>query len=242
LVRRGGGRRFVMLAGLSTKAAEHDAPDRGKVGKRLTHGAKRDRRGPAGWKTEDAGRDGRKGDGCETLLGGKRQAVAVAGSKLPVLAALPAAPNRSNRVDHVTRGQAEARGDLRLTSGATAKFGACLGKIGACGTVDRAADAAAGSQHLIGGIDDGIDVQPGDVAFDDLDAFRHRTGVRRQASGVNGRYCGGGGDPAEAEEEEAEDGFTERIQAMIFHRSSSLFTTPPMAGIGPTTFSEPLRL
>jgi hypothetical protein len=29
---------------------------------------------------------------------------------------------------------------------------------------------------------------------------------------------------------------------MIFHRSSSLFTTPPMAGIGPTTFSEPLRL
>ena len=40
---------------------------------------------------------------------------------------------------------------------------------------------------------------------------------------------------------EAEDGLTERIQAMIFHRSSSLFTIPPIAGIGPTTFSDPLR-
>jgi hypothetical protein len=37
---------------------------------------------------------------------------------------------------------------------------------------------------------------------------------------------------------EAEDGLTERIQAMIFHKSSSLFTTPPIAGIGPTTFSD----
>jgi hypothetical protein len=34
--------------------------------------------------------------------------------------------------------------------------------------------------------------------------------------------AGAGGVPAAAAEEEAEDGFTERIQAMIFHRSSSL--------------------
>ena len=40
----------------------------------------------------------------------------------------------------------------------------------------------------------------------------------------------------------AEDGLTDLIQAMIFHMSSSDLTTVPIGGIGPTTFSEPLRL
>ena len=35
---------------------------------------------------------------------------------------------------------------------------------------------------------------------------------------------------------------TDLIQAMIFHRSSSVLITSPKGGIGPTTFSEPLRL
>jgi hypothetical protein len=53
-------------------------------------------------------------------------------------------------------------------------------------------------------------------------------------------YCGGG--EAEAEELPAEEGFTDLIQAMIFHMSSSDLMTVPICGIGPTTFSEPLRL
>jgi hypothetical protein len=45
----------------------------------------------------------------------------------------------------------------------------------------------------------------------------------------------------DADEPPAEDGLTDLIQAMIFHRSSLDLTIPPKAGIGPTTFSDPLR-
>jgi hypothetical protein len=38
------------------------------------------------------------------------------------------------------------------------------------------------------------------------------------------------------------DWFTDLIQAMIFQRSLSDLTTVPIAGIGPTTLSEPFRL
>ena len=77
-------------------------------------------------------------------------------------------------MDHVTGGQAEARGDLGFSRLAAAKACANFGELGTSSTVDGAADATAGCQHLVGGIDDGIDIEPGDVAFDDLDAVGHR--------------------------------------------------------------------
>jgi len=40
----------------------------------------------------------------------------------------------------------------------------------------------------------------------------------------------------------SEPGFTERIQAMIFHRSSEVLIIPPKGGIGPTTTSCLTRL
>ena len=93
------------------------------------------------------------------------------------------------------------------------------------------------------------------VSVDDFEAARqafHGPGRREAAVGHCARLQQRGRRPkptppywtrrAVSAAAEAEDGFTERIQAMIFHRSSSLFTTLPMAGIGPTTFSEPLRL
>ena len=43
----------------------------------------------------------------------------------------------------------------------------------ASGAMNGAVDAAAAEQRLVGGIDDGVDIKPGDVAFDDLDAVRH---------------------------------------------------------------------
>jgi hypothetical protein len=107
------------------------------------------------------------------MPGGEGETVAVAGSEQPVLAALPAAPNRADGVDHVACRQAEARGDLRLSRLATAKFDTSRSELRTCGTVDGAADATARGQHGVGGIDDGIDVEPGDVAFDNLNAVRH---------------------------------------------------------------------
>jgi hypothetical protein len=39
--------------------------------------------------------------------------------------------------------------------------------------VDGAVDAAAAKQALIGGVDDGVDVERGDVALDNVDALGH---------------------------------------------------------------------
>ena len=83
------------------------------------------------------------------MPGGKGEAVAVAGSEQPVLAALAAAPDRADGVDHVARRQAEARGDLRLSRLAAAKLSASLGELRTCGTVDGAADATAGASMVL---------------------------------------------------------------------------------------------
>ena len=95
-----------------------------------------------------------------------------------------------------------------------------------------------GASIVVGGIDDGVDIERGDVAFDDLDAVTHAPIGDATGAAIKSCYSAGGGLSALAE---AEDGLTERIQAMIFHMSSSVFTISPIAGIGPTTFSEPLR-
>ena len=47
--------------------------------------------------------------------------------------------------------------------------------------MNRAVNAAAAEQSLVCGIDDGVDVKLGDVAFDDLDAVRHALLTRRLA-------------------------------------------------------------
>src|SRR5262245_35928505 len=228
-----------MGAGLGTEAAEHDALNGGLLAQTVEHGGDGDACGTIQRKAVDAGRDRREGDGCETLICGERQAVSIAGSEQQVLTAFSTVPDRPNRVDHVARRQPEARRDLRLSSLAAAKPGASLGELMPRGTVDGAADASARGKHLVGGIDDGVDVEPGDVAFDNLDAVQHDLIGDAEWPCDQAHYSAGGAVSADAE---AEEGFTERIQAMIFHRSSSLFTTLPMAGIGPTTFSEPLRL
>ncbi len=40
----------------------------------------------------------------------------------------------------------------------------------------------------------------------------------------------------------ADDGLTDLIQAITFHTLSESLSTPPIGGIGPTTFSLPLRV
>src|SRR5262245_7531971 len=160
-------------AGPSTEAAEHDALNGGLLAQTVEHGGDGDACGVIRREAVDAGRDGREGDRREPMFGSERQTVAVAGSEQQVLAAFSTVPDRSNRVNHVARRKPEARRDLRLSSLAAAKSGASLGKSGSCGTVDSAADASARSKHLVRGVDDGVDFERGDVAFDDLDAVQH---------------------------------------------------------------------
>jgi hypothetical protein len=68
-------------------------------------------------------------------------------------------------VDHVAGGQAVAARDAGLPRRAAAE-GAALGQqLGAGGVVDRAVDAAAAEQAFVGGVDDGVDGEPGDVGL-----------------------------------------------------------------------------
>jgi len=61
-----------------------------------------------------------------------------------------------------------------------------------------------------------------------------------RAPGLAHNYCADGA--ADDGPPPAEDGLTDLIQAITFQRSSGDLITVPMAGIGPTTFSLPLRL
>src|SRR3546814_435507 len=89
-------------------------------------------------------------------------------------ATLATTPYRTDRVDHMARLQAEAGRNLGLAGLATAERGASHVKLGAGRAVDRAIDDAAAEQAPIGGVDDGGDVERGDIGLDDRDAVKHR--------------------------------------------------------------------
>src|SRR5262245_19178150 len=99
---RGKGR-FVMLARGRAEAAEDDALDRCRLRERGCDGANGDERRALGRKAVSAGRDGGKGDRGEAALGGESETVAITARKQPVFAALTAAPDRTDRMDHVAR-------------------------------------------------------------------------------------------------------------------------------------------
>ncbi len=107
------------------------------------------------------------------MLGGEGQTVSVAVSKQPVLVLRASAPNRADGVNDVAGRKPKARRDLCLPRLAAAEFGASTGELRTGGMVDRAADTSAGGKHGVGGVDDSVDVEPGDVAFDDLNALAH---------------------------------------------------------------------
>src|SRR5262249_58124635 len=118
------------------------------------HGGDRDAGGTVRRKAADAGRDCGKCDSAQAVVGGEREAVAVAGREQYLLAAFPAAPNWADRVDHVARRQPEALRDLRFSGLAAAEPGASLGELRPRSAMNGAADAAARGQHGVGGIND----------------------------------------------------------------------------------------
>ena len=84
-------------------------------------------------------------------------------------------------MDHVTSRQPVAGGDLGPADLAAAQLGALGQQTRPRRLVYRAVHAAPAQQRRLGGIDDRIDVYPGDVAGDML---HHRRGQARTGSGV----------------------------------------------------------
>src|SRR5262245_34972685 len=78
-------------------------------------------------------------------------------------------------MDHVTRLQPITSGDLGLAGRAAAERAALGQKLRSGGTVNGAVDATAAQKAFVRGIDDGIDVEACDVAFDDVDAWHGLT-------------------------------------------------------------------
>ena len=68
-------------------------------------------------------------------------------------------------MNDVTGGELVARGDLGLAGAATAKLTAFRKQAGAGLAMDGPVHAAAAQQRRIGGVDDGVNRLPGDVAL-----------------------------------------------------------------------------
>ena len=90
-----------------------------------------------------------------------------------IFALTSAVPDRSDRMNDMASRQAIARGQLRI-AGLAAMQPAALGKqFRPGGAMDRPIDpTAAAKQRAIGGVDDGIDAQRGDVGDDDFQPRR----------------------------------------------------------------------
>src|SRR3989338_3275952 len=147
------------------EAAEAHLADRTELLQRRFDGFNRDPGGRFHRIAVDAGADARERNGMRAVIGGKPQQIAVAGSQQLRLALRTAAPHRPDRVDHESRRQAIAFGELRLARLAAAQQAAFLQQLRAGGAVDRPVHAPAAEQRGVGGIDDRIDLKRGDVAL-----------------------------------------------------------------------------
>ena len=111
----------------------------------------------------DAGADGGEGDGVAFVLGREIQAAAVAACEEGGLVLGAVAPDWANGVEDEFGGKAEAGSDFRVAGLAAVEMAAGFEKLRAGGAVDGSVYASAAEQRGVGGVDDGIDGELGDV-------------------------------------------------------------------------------
>lgn len=100
------------------------------------------------------------------------QCAGVTGGERGIFAMAAAVPDRADGVDHMARRQTVAAGDLGIAGGAAAERFTFGEQFTTGCTMDRAIDAAAAEQRRIGGVDDRVDGERGDVGDDDLTGRR----------------------------------------------------------------------
>ena len=149
---------------------------RAKCGSRLraaSNGGNRDLCRPVGRKAVDARRYRREGDRAQRRA--PRPARASWHRRWPAAAPrrLAALPDRADGVDDMAGLEAIAARDLGLAGLAAAERAAFGEQLRPGGAMDGAVDAAAAEQGGVGRVDDGVDVERGDVGLEDLDAVRH---------------------------------------------------------------------
>src|SRR5512138_2616743 len=160
----------VSRFGLGAEHAEDDPLDRGVPGEELAHRGDGDVSRAVEGKAIDAGGDRGESDAARADFPGDLQRGAIAGGEQRLLVLAATAPHRTHGVDHVLRLEVEPLGVDGIPGVAAADPGAGLTQVSARGAVDRTAHAAAGPELSVGGVHDGVDIEPGDVAGVDLDA------------------------------------------------------------------------
>src|SRR5262249_46684257 len=121
----------------------------------------------------DARRDPGERDRREAVLACDRHRLAVTRRQLAALAALAAAIDRADRVDHEARLEPVAARQLRIAGLAAAERAALREQLLAGRAVDRAVDPTAAQQAGVRRVDDRVDVEGGDVGFHDRDPALH---------------------------------------------------------------------
>ena len=97
------------------------------------------------------------------------EASSVAGCKQLRLALFATMPDRSHGVDDMFCRKITAGGDFRIAGFAAVEFAAFFEDRGPACAVDGPVDAPAAEEALVGGVDDGVDALPGDIALHGFD-------------------------------------------------------------------------
>jgi hypothetical protein len=100
------------------EATKHDAADSWRCFQLADDGPDRDISGAIGRKTVDAGRDGRKGNRCQTVGLTEFYGAAIARGQRLVLALAAAMPDRSDRMNDMRRRKPVALRDLGFAGSA----------------------------------------------------------------------------------------------------------------------------
>ena len=96
-----------------------------------------------------------------------------------VLTLSAAVPDRPDSVDHMAGRQSVALGDLGVTGLTSTEGPAFRQQFGSGRIVDRTVHATAAKQRCIGGVDDGVNAQCGDVGDDNLEPRRPELARRK---------------------------------------------------------------
>ncbi len=110
-------------------------------------------------------------DRREVVLTRDLQRPPVRGRQQLLLTVEAAVPHRPDGVDDEACGQPVTAGQLRVTGVAAAECSALGQEIGPRGAVDGAVDSASAEQRPVGGIDDGVDLELGDVRRDRFESL-----------------------------------------------------------------------
>ena len=116
----------------------------------------------------DATADRGKGNTVKPVFMRQLHAALITAFEQGGLVGVATMPDRSDGVDHVPGGQPVTSGDFGVTGGAAVQCPALGQQLGPGDTVNGAINTATAQQGIVGGVDDGIHLQGGDVVFNNV--------------------------------------------------------------------------